>query len=51
MIEAIVEKCAGIDVGKKFLMVCVMSGPANEEPKMEVRKVFTIRRELDHLRK
>jgi hypothetical protein len=28
MIPAIIERCAGIDVGKKFLAVCVMTGPA-----------------------
>ncbi len=31
MIPAVMERCAGIDVGKKFLAVCVMTGPANEE--------------------
>jgi len=51
VIAAVIERCAGIDVGKKFLMVCVMTGPANEEPKTEVRKVFTVRRELENLRK
>ena len=27
MISAAIERCAGIDVGKKFLAVCVMVGP------------------------
>jgi hypothetical protein len=27
MICAAVERCAGIDVGKTFLAVCVMTGP------------------------
>ena len=26
MIPAVVERCAGIDVGKKTLAVCVMTG-------------------------
>jgi len=39
MIPAVIERCAGLDVGKKFLAVCVMTGPAREEAKAEVRKV------------
>ena len=27
MLEVKVENCAGIDVGKKFLAVCVLTGP------------------------
>src|SRR5208337_2067300 len=50
MIPAIIERCAGIDVGKKFLAVCVMTGPAHEEAKAEVRKFGTIRSELEALR-
>ena len=50
MIEAVIERCAGIDVGKKFLVVCVMSGPLEAEPKTEIRKFGTIVAELEHLR-
>src|SRR5215813_932112 len=32
MISAAIERCAGIDVGKKFLAVCVMVGPLQGEP-------------------
>jgi transposase len=39
MIAAVVERCAGIDVGKKFLKVCVMVGPLSEEPRFEIRKI------------
>lgn len=39
MIAAVVERCAGIDVGKKFLKVCVMVGPLSEEPQFEIRKI------------
>ena len=46
MIPAVIERCAGIDVGKKFLAVCVMTGPAGEDGKAEVRKFGTTRREL-----
>jgi transposase len=51
MIPAVIERCAGLDVGKKFLAVCVMTGPAREEAKAEVRKFGTIRSELEALRK
>ena len=32
MITAVIERCAGIDVGKKSLSVCVMVGPAWGSP-------------------
>jgi transposase len=51
MIPAVIERCAGIDVGKKFLMVCVMTGPAQEMAVAETRKFGTIRSELEALRK
>jgi transposase len=50
MIEAVIERCAGIDVGKRFLVVCVMSGPLDAEPKNEIRKFGTIVAELERLR-
>ena len=28
----IIERCAGIDVGKRFLFCCILTGAANEEP-------------------
>jgi transposase len=37
MIDTVIERCAGIDVGKRFLAVCVMTGPANGEPRSETR--------------
>jgi transposase len=51
MIQAVIERCAGIDVGKKFLMVCVMTGPAQEMAVAELRRFGTIRSELEALRK
>ena len=51
MIPAVIERCAGIDVGKKFLAVCVMTGPANEMAEAETRKFGTVRHELEALRK
>src|SRR4051794_18460963 len=50
MIQAVIERCAGIDVGKKFLVVCVMTGPLHEEPQVECRKFGTVVPELERLR-
>ena len=41
MIAAVIERCAGIDVGRKFLAVCVMTGPANGEARSEIRQFGT----------
>lgn len=38
MICAAVERCAGIDVGKKWLSVCLMVGRLNGEPRVERRR-------------
>lgn len=50
MIQAVIERCAGIDVGKTFIVVCVMTGPAHAEPEIEVRRFGTFNEELEHLR-
>jgi transposase len=50
MIAAAVERCAGIDVGKRFLAVCVMCGPLNEEAQVERRRFGTVHEELQKLR-
>jgi len=50
MIEAVIERCAGIDVGKKFVVVCLMVGSLEKEPKTELRKFGTIMAELEQLR-
>ncbi len=50
MLEVKEERCAGIDVGKKFLAVCVMIGPANQKPAVEVRRFGTTVKELERLR-
>ncbi len=49
MIRAVVERCAGIDVGKQFLAVCLMTGPASEEPALEFREYGTVVSELEML--
>ena len=51
MIPAVIERCAGIDVAKKFLAVCVMTGPAKDDAQAVRRKFGTVRRELEELRK
>lgn len=50
MIAAVIERCVGIDVGKKQLSACVMVGPANGEARSEVRTFGTTVAELKRLR-
>jgi transposase len=50
MICASLERCAGIDVGKTFLAVCVMVGPILAEPRVERRRFGTVHGELEKLR-
>jgi transposase len=41
MIAAVIERCAGIDIGKKSLSICVMTGPADGEARSEIRQFGT----------
>ena len=50
MMAAVIERCAGIDVGKKSISVCLMIGPADQEPRTEVRTYGTRNAELERLR-
>src|SRR5579872_7235784 len=50
MISAAIERCAGIDVGKKFLAVCILTGPLDGEPRVERRRFGTVTAELESLR-
>jgi len=50
MICAAVERCAGIDVGKTFLAVCVQIGPLDGEASIQRRRFGTITAELEALR-
>jgi transposase len=50
MIMAELERCAGIDVGKQQLAVCVMVGPLAREPRVEIRQYGTTMAELESLR-
>src|SRR5687767_1943642 len=49
MIPAVVERCAGIDISKTALNVCVMCGPAADEPSVELQKFGTYASELDRM--
>lgn len=48
--KTMVERCAGIDVGKKFVAVCVLTGGPGEKAQSEVRKYGTTSPELEGLR-
>lgn len=48
--KAVVERCAGIDVSKKALNVCVMTGAADVEPEVELRLYGSFNAELEKLR-
>jgi len=50
MISAAVERCAGIDVGKKWLSVCVMIGPLNGEPRIQRKRFGVNMADLQQLR-
>jgi transposase len=50
MIPAVLECCAGIDVGKKFVVVCVLKGPANGDAQAQTRKFGTTNVVLQQLR-
>ena len=50
MISAAIERCAGVDVGEKFLAVCILVGPLEGEPRMEKRRYGTTMAELEELR-
>src|SRR5262249_19665057 len=41
MISAVIERCAGIDVGKQWIAVCALTGPANGDAQAERRKYET----------
>lgn len=49
MIHAEIERCAGIDVGKERLAVCMMIGPLAGEPRVEIRDYGTTVAELERL--
>ena len=50
MIGAVLECCAGIDVGKKSVVVCLMTGPADGEAHEQTRRFGTNNGDLEKLR-
>lgn len=50
MINAAVERCAGIDVGKRWLSVCMMTGPLDGEPQVQLRRFGVNVGDLEQLR-
>jgi hypothetical protein len=48
--KAVVEYCAGIDVGKRVLNVWVMAGAAEQEPAVELREFVSFNDGLERLR-
>jgi transposase len=46
----IIERCAGIDIGKRFLLCCVLTGAAHEEPQTETLRFDTTVASLEQLR-
>ncbi len=50
MIPAVLERCAGIDVHKRFVTVCVLIGAAHLNPEPKVRRYGTCNADLRQLR-
>jgi len=48
--EAIIERCAGIDVHQATVVVCVLIGEAGRKPRREIRTFPTMTRDLEALR-
>lgn len=46
MMEAVLERCAGLDVHQETVVVCVLSGPLDQSPKSELRTFGTTTEEL-----
>ena len=50
MIEAVLERCAGIDVGKKYVVCCLSLGAANSTATEETKQYDTTVAELEKMR-
>ena len=50
MIEAVLERCAGIDVGKKYVVCCLMMGAADAKATEQIRQYNTTVAELEQMR-
>jgi len=49
MLEAILERCAGLDVHQETVVACVLTGPLDRAPKSEIRTFGTMTHELMEL--
>jgi len=49
--EAIVERCCGLDVHQAVVVACVLTGEASKRPKKEVRSFRTLSADLAELRR
>jgi hypothetical protein len=47
MIPAVIERCAGIDVGRKSIDVCVLVGEAQAEPTEQTRRYSTLNEDVE----
>src|SRR5918995_7424437 len=50
IMEAIVERCAGLDVHQASVVACVLLGEPGRKPRKEVRTFGTMTRDLEALR-
>jgi transposase len=48
--EAIVERCCGLDVHQAVVVACVLTGAANERPRREIRTFSAMTQDLKALR-
>jgi transposase len=48
--EAIVERCAGLDIHQATVVACVLIGEAGRKPRKEIRTFSTMTRDLEGLR-
>src|SRR3954451_14363161 len=48
--EAIIERCAGLDVHQATVVACVLIGEAGRKPRKEIRTFSTLTRDLEGLR-
>ena len=48
--EAIIERCAGLDVHQATVVACVLIGEAGRQPHKEIRTFPTLTRDLEGLR-
>jgi transposase len=48
--DAIIERCAGLDVHQATVVACVLIGEADRKPRKEIRTFSTLTRDLEDLR-